>query len=443
MTEAIAIGGKRADDFIDESARGPIVVGLVILGIFFGGLGTWAATAPLNAAVVGEAVVKVAGNRKSVQHLDGGIVRELLVREGDHVAADDVLLVLDNTEARAEYDLALQQIATLEAQEARLIAERENAISIAFPQSLLDRSSEAAVASAMDAQRDEFQSRRTALEGQAGILSQRLLQLQDQIAAGQSLLQSQQVQLQSLRDERASLDDLFKKGLVTKPRMLQLERSATGLEGQIATTAGQVAANSKAADEIEAQIRQLRSDRLAEVTAKLSDTQARLADLAPRLTNATAGLGRMEVRAPYAGEVVDLAVFSIGAVIGRGERILDIVPEDTLLVVEAKVRVEDIADIAPGMPGEVHFTSYKQRVTPLIYGTIRSVSADRLTDERTQIPYYVAEIAVDEAELAANPEIQLYPGMPATVAITTKERTALDYLLGPLTASFDRSFREK
>ena len=182
---------------------------------------------------------------------------------------------------------------------------------------------------------------------------------------------------------------------------------------------------------------------LAEVTEKLSDTQAKLADLGPRLTNATEGLGRMEIRAPYAGKVVDLAVFAVGAVIGPGERILDIVPEDTLLVVEARIRVEDIADIGPGMKGEVHFTSYKQRVTPLIHGSVRSVSADRLTDARTQIPYYVAEIDVDSAELAANPEIQLYPGMPATVSITTKERTALDYLIGPLTASLERSFKEK
>jgi epimerase transport system membrane fusion protein len=332
---------------------------------------------------------------------------------------------------------------TLEAQEARLIAERDGAATIIFPESLVARRSEPAVMDAMDAQRDEFESRRTALAGQAGILSQRLLQLEDQIAAGTSLLQSQQAQLQSVRDERASLDELFKKGLVTKPRMLQLERSATGLEGQIATTGGQIATNRKAVAEVEAQIRQLKSDRLAEVTEKLSDAQAKLHDLVPRLTNATASLGRMEIRAPYAGEVVDLAVFAVGAVIRPGERILDIVPEDTLLVVEARVRVEDIADIAPGMQGEVHFTSYKQRVTPLIHGSVRAVSADRLTDERTQIPYYVAEIDVDAAELAANPQIQLYPGMPATVTITTKERTALDYLLGPLTASFDRAFREK
>ena len=149
------------------------------------------------------------------------------------------------------------------------------------------------------------------------------------------------------------------------------------------------------------------------------------------------------MRTPYAGKVVDLAVHSVGAVIGRGERLLDIVPENTSLVVEAKVRVEDIADVAPGMLAEVHFTSYKQRVTPLIHGLVSEISADRLTDERTQVPYYVALVDVDATELAASPEIQLYPGMPATVMITTKERTALDYLIGPLASSLERAFRER
>jgi HlyD family type I secretion membrane fusion protein len=443
MTQALAIRGSDRERFPDESARNPMIAGFAILLLFFGGIGTWAATAPLNAAVVGDAVVKVEGNRKSVQHINGGIVSELLVHEGDRVAADQVLLVLDDTEARAEYDIAMQQITTLQAEEARLTAERDGESTISFPADLVSRSGEAAVQSAMDAQQDEFDSRRVALAGQAGILGQRLLQLRDQIAAGESLLQSQRTQLQSVVDERASLEGLFKQGLVTKPRMLQLERTATGLEGQIATTTGSIATNRKTLQEIDGQILQLRNDRLAEVTKELGEAQAKLQDMAPRLTNAAASLGRMEVRAPYAGEVVDLAVFSVGAVIGRGERILDIVPQNTILVVESKVRVEDIADIAPGMRAEVHFTSYKQRVTPLIHGNVKAISADRLTDERTQIPYYVAEIAVDAAELAENPEIQLYPGMPATVTITTKERTALDYLLAPLTASFERSFREK
>jgi epimerase transport system membrane fusion protein len=149
------------------------------------------------------------------------------------------------------------------------------------------------------------------------------------------------------------------------------------------------------------------------------------------------------VRAPYAGTVVDLDVFSVGGVVGRGERILDIVPEGTSLVVEAKVAVHDIADVRPGMAAEVHFTSYKQRAVPLIHGIVSEVSADRLTDERTGFAYYTALIAVDPRDLAATPDIRLYPGMPATVMVTTEERTAFDYLVGPLAASFDRAFRER
>jgi HlyD family type I secretion membrane fusion protein len=179
------------------------------------------------------------------------------------------------------------------------------------------------------------------------------------------------------------------------------------------------------------------------VASDLSETRAKLLDIMPRLQNARAALERVTVRAPYSGIVVGLSVFSVGGVIARGERLLDIVPEGTPLVVEAQIGVEDIADLRPGMTAEVHFTSYKQRTTPLIHGRIAEISADRLTDERTGLAYYKALIAVDPKELAATPEIQLYPGMPATVMITTTGRTALDYLIGPLSASFDRSFRQK
>lgn len=426
-----------------DSAKGPIQAGLVILALFFGGLGGWSVVAPLNAAVVGEAIVKVEGNRKSVQHPDGGMVSALRVHEGDRVDAGDVLLVLDDTQARAEFEILSQQLAALQATEARLIAERDGATTITYPEDLLSHQTDATVRTVIDSQQREFDSRRVALQGQRDILEQRLSQMAGQITASEALLATQRDQLQSVVDERASLEDLFKQGLVTKPRMLQLDRSATETKGQIATTEGTIAAARESIGEVTRQITQLQNDRLAEVTRDLSDVQSKMQDVMPRLDNARAGLGRTEVRAPYSGEVVDLAVFAVGAVIGRGERLLDIVPSGTALVVEAKIRVEDIADIAPGMTAEVHFTSYKQRITPLIHGTVSAISADRLTDPRTQIPYYVAEVAVDPAELAKSPEIQLYPGMPATVMITTTARTALDYLIGPLMASLDRSFRER
>lgn len=430
---------RPTDAPVSDSAKGSIRAGLIILVLFFGGLGGWAAVAPLNAAVVGEAVVKVEGNRKSVQHLDGGVVKELRVREGDTVATGDVLIVLDDTTARAELDVLLQQVVNLRATQARLLAERDGATEIAFPPEL----TEAAAAAAMDNQRREFSSRQAAIVGETGILNERRSQLSAQIIGNEAQAEALREQLVSVLEERKKLQHLYDQGLIEQPRLLQLDRTAKGLEGQIATVDATIASSRRAIEENAQQVLQLSRDRLAEVTQQLSEVQSKLLDLAPRQHAAATSLERLEVRSPYAGRVVDLAVFSVGGVIGRGERLLDIVPAAPPLVVEARIRVEDIADIAPGMRAEVHFTSYKQRITPLIHGAVADISADRLTDQRTQVPYYVAHISVDPGELAASPEIQLYPGMPATVMITTKERTALDYIVGPLFASLDHSFRER
>jgi HlyD family type I secretion membrane fusion protein len=179
------------------------------------------------------------------------------------------------------------------------------------------------------------------------------------------------------------------------------------------------------------------------VTRDLRDTQARLLEVIPRLVNARAVLSRMEIRAPYAGRVVGLNIFSVGGVIQRGEKILDLVPDKESLVVEAQIAVEDISEIRPNMRAEVHLTAYKQRITPIIHGSVLQISADRLTDNRTGVPYYTALLRVDERELEEIPNVQLYPGMPATVMIPTIERTAFEYLMGPLILSFNHSFRQR
>lgn len=426
-----------------DSARGSIIAGLVILAVFFGAFGTWAATAPLNSAIVGEAVVKVEGNRKSVQHLDGGIVRELRVAEGARVAQGDVLVVLDDTETRAEYDILTRQDAILRAAEARLLAELAGATEITFPPELMARLDDPVVRIAVAAQQNEFRSRQATLAGDVQILEQRRSQLREQADGSVAQSRAYTEQLASVREERASLEPLYNDGLIAKPRLLQLERTATGLEGQIAATDASIAAAERSIAEVSRQIDQVHQTRAAEVAAKLAEVQSQMLDVTPRLHAVAARLDRMEIRAPYAGEVVDLAVHAVGAVIGRGERILDIVPDSSALVVEARIAVNDIADLHPGMEAEVHLTSYKQRLIPVIHGTVTQVSADRLTDERLGHAYYVAEVTVDPQELAASPQIQLYPGMPATVMVTTRERSALDYLVGPFVASFDRSFRQQ
>ncbi len=426
-----------------DSARGPIIVGFTILLVFFGGFGAWAVTAPLNGAVVANAVVKVEGNRKSVQDLDGGIVTNLRVQEGDHVKQGDVLLTLDDTDARAQVLVLAQQQTLLEAVAARLEAERDGQDGVTFPPDLADHRDDVSVSAIVGGQVREFENRRDALQGQKAVLGRRIAQLREEITGDQAQRGAYQAQLDSVLGEKTSLKDLLDKELIPQSRILELDRTEAGIRGQIAEIDAAVAKAGQAIGEIDDQIAQLDKDRAASISSDLRDTRGKLLDLAPRLMSARAALARTVVRAPYAGTVVGLNVFSIGAVIGRGERILDIVPDATAMIVEAQIAVEDIADVRPGMAAEIHFTSYKQRVTPVIHGNVSEISADRLTDERTGRGYYMAEVAVDHRELAASPEIRLYPGMPATVMLVTQQRTALDYLVGPLSGSFDRAFRER
>ena len=351
-------------------------------------------------------------------------------------------LYYDDTQLRAEFDILSQQYAMLRAIESRLTAELANTDAITFPVELTE-SAEPYARTAIEAQQHEFDSRRAALSGEEQILVYRVSQLREQITGNEAQEKAYGDQLASVFGEKESLADLVKNGLVTRPRILQLERTIAGLQGQVAAIRATTAGALENVAEFSQQIAQVRKTRTAEITKELSETQSKLLDVLPRLHNAKVSLGRTEIRSPYAGEVVGLSVFSVGGVVGRGEKNTRHCANQTALVVEARVRVEDISDLHPGMAAEVHFTSYKQRTIPLIHGTVAQVSADRLTDERTGVSYYVVSVDVDKDDLAASSEIKLYPGMPATVMITTRERTALDYIVGPLVQSFDQAFREK
>jgi HlyD family type I secretion membrane fusion protein len=427
------------DEAPSDSIRRVALAGWLIIAVFFGGIGSWAVTAPLNGAVVGNAVVKVDGNRKSVQHLDGGIVKELRVKEGDKVNAGDVLVVLDETQAQAEYDVLSQQYMVLRATEARLLAELNHSSDLNMPEDL-KKDEDTYVKSVWNGQVSQFESRRAALEGQQSVIREKINQLQ--IVGAEAQVKAFTDQISSIRAESKDIAPLVERGLIARPRILQLERTAFGLEGQIADANANIAKARQAIAEQQQQIAQLDNDRMADVTKDLRDTQAKELEVIPKAMNAKAVLGRMEISSPYAGRVVALTVFSVGGVIQRGEKILDIVPDQSLTI-EAQIAVEDISDIRPNMRAEVHLTAYKQRIVPIIHGDVIQVSADRLTDPKTNNPYYVAFVRVDENELAAMPNIKLYPGMPATVMIPTIQRTAFDYIVGPLVMSFNHSFRQK
>jgi HlyD family type I secretion membrane fusion protein len=419
------------------------LAGWLVIGIFFGGFGTWAVTAPLDGAVVANAVLKIEGNRKSVQHLDGGIVKELRVKEGDRVKVGDSLVVLDDTQARAEFEVLSQQYVVLRFGEVRLLTELANGSEPVIPAELAGRLDDPYVSVIWTGQIKQFESRRAAIEGQRSVIREKINQLQSQIAGTTAQVNSFTDQITSVQNEAESIAPLVEKRLLSRPRLLQLQRTAFGLEGQIADAQANIAKFRQAIAEQQLQIAQLDNDRLTEVTKDLRDTQAKLLEVIPKRTNAQAVLGRMEIRAPYDGQVVGLNMFSVGGVIQRGDKILDIVPDQEALTVEAQVAVEDISDVHPDMRAEVHLTAYKQRIVPIIHGDVVQVSADRLTEPKTNNPYYVASVRLDMAELAELPNIRLYPGMPATVMIPTQSRTAFDYLVGPLVMSFNRAFRQK
>ena len=421
----------------------PAVAGWLIIALFFGGLGSWAATAPLNGAVVASGVIKVEGNRKSVQHIDGGSVKELRVGEGDHVAAGDVLIVLDDTQARAEYDVLSRQFVVLRATELRLMAEAADEAQLALPADLVGWKDDPHAASIWAGQVRQFESRRTALDGQAKVIAEKINQLRSQIEGGEAQVKSYTEQIESVRGESESVAPLVEKMLLPRTRLLQLQRTASGLEGQIADAKANIAKYRQAIAEQELQIAQLHNDRMADITKELRELHAHMAEVLPKRIAAQAVLGRMEIRSPYAGRVVGLNMFSVGGVIQRGEKILDIVPDDDGLTIEAHVAPEDISDLHPGMPAELHLTAYKQRVVPTIRGEVVQVSADRLNDARTNTTYFVASIRPDAADLAQLSGVHLHPGMPATVMVPTESRTALDYIVGPLMASVSQAFRQK
>ena len=444
MRAAVIPSGEKTpagDGAPSDSIKHVALAGWIIIALFFGGIGSWAATAPLNGAIVGNAIIKVEGNRKSVQHLDGGIVKDLRIKEGDKVNSGDVLIVLDETQARAEYDVLSQQYMVLRATEARLLTELDHGSELVMPEDLKREGSY--FKSVWNGQVSQFDSRRAALEGQRNVIREKINQLGSQIVGGEAQVKAFTDQISSIRAEAKDIAPLVERGLIARPRILQLERTAFGLEGQIADAMANIAKARQAIAEQQQQIAQLDNDRMADVTKDLRDTQAKMLEVIPKAMNAKAVLGRMEIRSPYAGRVVALTVFSVGGVIQRGEKILDIVPDQDSLTIEAQIAVEDISDIRPNMRAEVHLTAYKQRIVPIIHGDVIQVSADRLTDPKTNNPYYVAFVRIDAEELAAMPNIKLYPGMPATVMIPTIQRTALDYIVGPLVMSFNHSFRQK
>lgn len=421
---------------------GTLLAGALVLGIGVGGFATWAAHAPLASAAVAPGVVVAETNRKIVQHREGGSIVELLVRDGVRVRAGQVLLRLDDVEARALHDLLDGRLAALAAQEARLLAEREDRETLVFPDELAALRGQAGVAEVLDGQQRIFVAGREALEGRIAVLNRRIAQRNAQILALQAQRGSATEQLALVQDEMEGVRAMVERGLERRPRLLALERQAAYLRGQLGDHANRVAEVEEAIAETELEILNVRLARIETAAVELRDVQAQRAEVEERLAEARVKLTRRDVVAPQAGIVLNLRYHTIGGVVPPGGAILDLVPDEDRLIVEARVDPTDIDVVRAGLKANVALSAYKSRTTPRLDGTVRQVSADALRDERTGRSYFVARIEVDGEQIAKLEGIRLAPGMPAEAFIETGERTVLDYLIQPLTDSFRRAFRE-
>ena len=421
-----------------------VIAGGAIIALFFGGFGTWAGLAPLASAALATGTVRAESNRKTVQHLEGGIIAALLVHEGDHVTAGQTLVRLDTTSAASRHESLRHQRDLLVASRARLMAAQAHADKVVFPDDLEARRSEPRLAMLLSNQERIFETRRQSYVGQRDILLKQIDQLRSQIDGMEAQIDSADRQMALVAKEQKTVTGLVKKGLEREPRLLDLQRRAAALQGSRAESVSAIARAEQAIGETQLKILSLDDEQSEKGAGELEKVQADLARTEEELTAAADVLKRRDIVAPIAGTVLNMKFFTPGGVITPGTPVLDIVPSEDRLLIEAQISPLDIDIVRAGLPAEVRFTAYKSRRTPVLDGRVKQISADRFLDERQGFPYYKALVEVDAKELADMDEpVELYPGMPTEVMIKTGERSFFEYLIQPVRDSFTKAFHEQ
>ena len=435
---------KHARQDLHRSLRRPAIACAIVFVGFFGLFGGWAATAPLSSAAVAQGVVSPEGSRKTVQHLEGGIIKQFLMREGVRVKKGDLLIVLDDTQARANYTGLQSQALRLTATKMRIDALQRRATELNLAAQFADAIVDKDFAQFVANEQEIFETRRRTLEQQRQIYAQQIEQLKEEIRGYQAQIESTAAQLKFIDEELADTRQLMNQGLARKPRVMELERMKANLVGNSGQLISSVAKSQQKIAEIALNQVDLENKFFNEQNDLLLKTNTDLSQVEEKISAARDVLARTEIRAPITGIIVNLHFKTTEGVIKPGEPILDIVPTEDDLVIEARVSPNDIDAVKPGQTAQVHLTPYHTRYTNLLHGNLRDVSADTLTDDKTGTRYYKANIVVDREDVKKVDEnIVLSAGMPAEVFIRTGEHTLLTYLIEPFSRSLRRSFREK
>jgi HlyD family type I secretion membrane fusion protein len=377
-----------------------------------------------------------------VQHLEGGIIRDILIRDGDEVGAGETLVVMEDVDVQADFGVLMSRLRSLVAEEARLWAERDQTATIDFSHPALADQDNALVREVTRSQTNKLQSRRDNDASRVAVLEQRVAQLERQIAGLNRQLDSNRSQKTLIAEEIGDLSQLVEKGLAQKPRLLALQRSQAELVGEEGRLEASVAQAGEAIGETRLRVISLRDERDEEIAEDLAQVQSQRGQVDEQLREVRDRLARSTIKAPISGKVIGLKFKTLGGVIPSGEPILDIVPAEDELIIEARISPTDIDDVDTNSPAYVTFPSLPQRRVMRIEGRVTSISADAMTDPTTQASYFLGRIEVDREALLAAGNVELTPGMPAEVYIETQERTVLTYLLQPFLQSVERSFRE-
>ena len=425
------------------SARLPLFIGFLALGLLVGGIGVWSVRTQIAGAVIASGMIVVESNRQVVQHAEGGVVGQILARDGDHVEAGALLIQLDGTLLQSEHSVVETQLVEIRARRARLEAERDKKGVIVFPETLLARAkSDPEVAEQIEGQRNLFAARNTSMVKELGQIDERIMQTTNQIQGADAQLTALAIQEELIGQELEDQETLLEKGLVQVQRVSALRREAARLQGEIGRLTADVAQFKGQIAAFEIEKLRLGDARREEAIVTLRDIQFRELELSEQLVGLNERLSRLEVRAPVSGIVYGTTVFAVKSVVQSAEPLMYVIPQDQPLVVAARVEAIHVDQIHVGQEATLRFTAFNQRLTPEITGQVTDVSADVFQDEVTGLNFYRVELIPLSSEFSKLEDQELLPGMPVEAYLKTADRTPLSYLTKPVTDYFERALRE-
>ena len=441
----IKTGGDEGALLASSDTRGIARKALWVLGIGFGGFLLWAALAPLDEGVPTPGMVTIDTKRKAIQHLTGGIVKEVLVREGDAVKEGQVLMRLDEAVSKANYESVRQRYLGLSAMQSRLKAEQTGAARVAFEKDVVEAAAaDPFMAQQVSNQRQLFDSRRQALQSDLQAFQESIEGLKAQREAAQAMLAQRQQQLALLKEELSNTRELVKDGYAPRNRQMELERMVAEVQANIADLTGNTIRTTRAIAETTQRSLSRQSEYRKEVDSQMADVAREVQADAEKFVAQKADLQRVEIRSPVAGQVVGLSVQSVGAVVQPGQRLMEIVPEEQALLLETRIAPHLIDKVHAGLSADVRFSTFAHSPQLVVEGKVLSVSGDLLADpQNPQAAYFLARLEVTPAGMKTLGNRQLQPGMPAEVVIKTGERSLLKYLLSPLTKRMAGSMKEE